>query len=800
MRCTQQSTYTTDHLYRASTLRKYLRLLIGIGLFIGLIPSPSVAQDSLSARSKSTPPTIPDTLLFKIQRAQSIITDIKAADKKGYGTIRIRAGLTNIKANVTPIAFDIRTHIRTIDTKNLSNYTLILSDALNKLTTWRTSLSRSNNDLQNRLDAVLNLSSDSLLTVAGNDTTEKKFYADQLSSLKHQLQMAGTHTSAQLDTVSRLLADVSGTYLTISDLQATINDRVQTSNATAFQKETPYLWEAPTSLSLGNLQTLLKASYQGQDKVLNYFFASTWDNRFLLLLLIILFFAWVATNFQKARKPPLSDKLGALRFDNLTPIPVVPSLIVLLNLAPLFEPESPGIYIEITQFLLLVVLSIHLWKRFSRQDLLMWLLNATLYVLLIITDALVTDSLFMRIWLIVLNAGFIYIGIFFAQRLGRRYLTERIIRTVLKLHLVLQVLAILLNLIGRISLAKTFGLTAVIGLIQITGLGVFIEIVLEALELQIKISSSSEGVFSRVNIDRTRQSFKNGLAFVSIGIWLLVFVINLGVADSIYTFFDHILTRPRTFGSLTFSLSNILLFGIIIYLSSVLQKNIGLLFGETQVPGAGTTGQVNQISSVLALTRLVIVIAGLLLAVTASGISLDKLTVVLGALSVGIGLGMQNIVSNFVSGVILIFEKPFQIGDYIELADKKGRIRDIGIRSSKMVTVQGSEVVIPNSDLLSNRLVNWTSTDTYLKTEFTVKVRQDTDVPTVTELIKAEVSKLDGALPNMPPEILVTGIGADNVELTIRVWIRSIYTEASTKSQLLQQLIARFKEANIALV
>lgn len=91
---------------------------------------------------------------------------------------------------------------------------------------------------------------------------------------------------------------------------------------------------------------------------------------------------------------------------------------------------------------------------------------------------------------------------------------------------------------------------------------------------------------------------------------------------------------------------------------------------------------------------------------TASGIPLDKLTVVLGALSVGIGPCMQNIVNNFVSGIILIFEKPFQIGDFVELADKKGKIQDIGIRASKMLTQQVSEVIIPNGDLISNRFTN----------------------------------------------------------------------------------------------
>ncbi|WP_240543475.1 mechanosensitive ion channel family protein [Spirosoma foliorum] len=755
-----------------------------------------VAQDTI--RTKGTGQSIPDTLLFKIQKAQSIITEIKAASKKGYGITRIRAGLADVKATIAPVSVDLKATKNVSDAKSLTNYSLILNDAQAKLTTWRTTLSKSNNDIQSLLDQVLALSTDSLLIVAGNDTTEKKFYADQLTSLKLQLQDAGKRTSARLDTVSRLLADVSGTSLRISNLQTTINERVQKSTESAFQKEASYLWEAPTSLPDRTLPAAMKASYEGQNRILNYFFASSWDNLFLLVLLTGLFFVWVFTNYKTARKPTLRTKIGELHFKHLRPVPIVGSLLVLLNLTPLFEPQSPSIYIEIAQFLLYLVLTIHLWKRFSSQDRWLWLLAGVFYILLSLTNAVVSDSLFIRLGLIGLNAGFLYLGLVFANRFPRQARMYRFTRPVIKLYLLLQGLAILLNIFGRISLAKTLSISAVIGLIQLTGLSVFIELVLEALALQITISACAGGIFSRVNVNHTQRSFKKGLIFVAIILWLLVFFTNLGVADSLFNLAYKLLTKPRWFGSISFTLSNVLSFSAIIYLSSLLQKRIGLLFGESQLPT--TDDVVEPLSSILALIRLVIIIAGVLLAIAASGISIDKFTVVLGALSVGIGLGMQNIVSNFVSGIILIFEKPFQIGDYVELADKKGRIREIGIRSSKMLTAQGSEVIIPNGDLIANRIVNWTSNDTYLKTEITLKVNAETDLHTIRELLREEVSQLDGALKNRTPELFITAIGPDTIELKVQVWINSIYTETALKSQLLERLLKAFKAANIQLL
>ncbi|MFD2573130.1 mechanosensitive ion channel family protein [Spirosoma soli] len=776
------------------------KLFVKLALIILFLTGakPVMAQDT--TKSTGNPPalTIPDTLLFKIQKAQSVITEIKAANKKNSGANRIRNGLRSIKASIAPISADVNTPNKSIDSKNLSSYGLILDDSQEKLTDWRATLSKANNDLQSRLDEVLALSDDSLLIVAGNDTTQKKFYAGQLSSLKLQLQEAGTLTSAKLDSVSRLLADVSATSISVSNLQAIINEQLQKSNTNAFYRESPYLWDAPTSFGAGNTQAIVKSTYQGQNKIFRYFINSTWDNRLLLLLLSGLFFVWVFTNYRKAAELLADKQIDPIRFENLKPVPIVASLIVYLNLTPLFEPTSPSLYIEVTQFLLLMVLTVHLWKRFTRHDLRFWLLNIAMYVALIVVNALLNDSIFIRLALIALNIGFLYIGLVFYPKLNREHISQGLINPVIRLYQLLQVLAIVLNVFGRISLAKTLGITAVIGLVQVIGLGVFIQIMMEGLELQMRLSTHAKGIFSRVNTDHIRGSFQRILLFVTISLWLLVFFINLGIANSLFNFFYQILVRPRSFGSITFTLSNVLSFSIIVYLSSLLQKNVSLLFGESKLPSTGE--QVEHISSMLALVRLVIIIAGVLLAVAASGISVDKLTVVLGALSVGIGLGMQNIVSNFVSGIILIFEKPFQIGDYIELADKKGMIHDIGIRSSRMKTVQGSEVIIPNSDLLANRLVNWTSNSSNLKTDLTFKVGADTNLPALTDLIKKEVVEIQGVVKTIPPEVLVTAIAADSIELKVQVWITSVYTEASFKSQLLQQLLKLFSESGIKVV
>ncbi|MCC8409042.1 mechanosensitive ion channel [Mucilaginibacter sp. UR6-1] len=740
--------------------------------------------------------TIPDTLLFKIQQAQAAITDINSANKKGYRIDGIRNGLEEIITNVNPVKSDLAVTKKVIDTKSLLSYNLILKDAQSKLTDWQTRLTKLNSELQQRADKVVALSNDSLLTVDNRDTTQKRLYSSQLANIKLRLQGAGKVTSAGLDTISQLLADVSALYLTVNDMQSAIDERLQQSGRSALGREAPYIWSAPAKSQNNDLFKLISSSFEGQNKILGYFFDSSWDNRVLLLLAGIAFYIWVFRNFKKIRQTSLRDKVGQINFKYISPYPVLATIMLVLNLAPLFEPDAPSLYIELTQFLSLAVLTVLFWRDLSKNDIKYWVFVTGLYIVIVLTTSVVQDAVWMRLWLMGLNVFAIYTGILFTRRLREEGVSQKLTKPVLYIFVLLNGLAVILNIFGRISLAKVYSTTAIIGLTQIIGLAIFIQILSDALELQIKVSACSEGLFSRISVSRSRASFKKALTVVAVILWLLVFMINLSIAGGIYAFTQQVLIKERAFGSVKFTLSNVLFFAVIVYLANILQKHVGVLFGEG---GTSSTisDKIEHKGSKLALIRLVIIIIGVLLAITASGIPLDKLTVVLGALSVGIGLGMQNIVNNFVSGIILIFEKPFRIGDYVELADKKGKVQDIGIRSSKMLTPQGSEVIIPNGDLLSGRLVNWTLSNDYLKTEIVFKVGIDTDLEAIKKIIDEEVNKTDDRVKNLPPELLINSFGADSIELKILVWITNIYAEAGFKSRLLQQLLTRFKEIEI---
>lgn len=754
------------------------------------VNAPVLAQDSLRRETDSIAQIIPDTLLFKIQKAQSTITEINAANKKGYEVDAINERVSNIQASISSVKKDFDTGKGNLETRNLLSYKLILKDVSTEINAISVRLMKYNSELQRMSQQIVDLSADSLLSVSGNDE-QKLLYAAQLNQIKTKLQQAGKNTGKGLEAVSALLAKASAITITINDLQATLEEQFSKSSQLAVNREVSYLWSAPFhSGSFNDLGTRLSDSFEGQREILQYFINSTWDVRILVFLIMGGFYFWVHRNFKSSQRLSVKRKIGELNFDYLRPNPILATLIVMLCITPFFQPDAPSIYVEILQLLMLLIMSIHLRKVLTKQALGFWLMILGSYCLMIIFASVINESLLLRLFLLFINVAFIYLGIQLYRKVKVLQFPKRFFKMVVIVVVVFHALGIIFNLFGRISLSKSFTMAGIISLTQVLGLAVFVQIFLDAMELQIKISSCNKGLFSRINPQKLKTKLKKLLTFLSFILWITVIMINLSITGGVGKIVSDILYKERIFGSIHFSLGNVLFFIVIIYLSNKLQKHVPILFGEERVSFDGASSHKG---SKVALFRLIIIIAGLLLAFTASGLPMDKLTVVLGALGVGIGLGMQNIVNNFVSGIILIFEKPFRIGDYVELADKKGKVQDIGIRSSKLLTPQGSEVIIPNGDLLSGRLVNWTLSNDYLKSELLIKISSAAAIETVQETINEVIKSSDHTVSNLSPEILINNIAADSMEIKILVWIDNVYIEAAFKSDVLLKLMKAFQ-------
>jgi potassium efflux system protein len=251
-------------------------------------------------------------------------------------------------------------------------------------------------------------------------------------------------------------------------------------------------------------------------------------------------------------------------------------------------------------------------------------------------------------------------------------------------------------------------------------------------------------------------------------LWLAVVLQAVSLRDPLLAVMGVVLDRQWSVGSWKISLGEILAFVAAVWISVLLGRAVRALLREDVLARFSLArGVPDAISSV---SYYVLIAGGTLFAIGAAGVDLSRLTIVVGALGVGIGFGLQNIVNNFISGLILLIERPIQVGDILELQDLMGTVKTIGIRASRLRMFDGSEVIVPNGDLVSGRVVNWTLSDRIRRLEVRVGVAYGTEATRVLTLLADVARRHPDVLDTPPPMPLFVGFGDSSLDFVLRFW------------------------------
>jgi small-conductance mechanosensitive channel len=202
--------------------------------------------------------------------------------------------------------------------------------------------------------------------------------------------------------------------------------------------------------------------------------------------------------------------------------------------------------------------------------------------------------------------------------------------------------------------------------------------------------------------------------------------------------------------------------------------------------------------SIATIIRYILVIIGLFIIFQTSGIDLSAIGLLVGALGIGIGFGLQNITNNFISGIIILFERPVKVGDRIEIDDLAGNIVNISARATTIITNDNIAVIVPNSDLVSNRVINWSHNDKNVRLNFPVGVSYKEDPEKIKKLLLEVANANTGVLQNPPPDVLFDNFGDSSLGFNLRVWTDEYSDKPKVlKSQLYYAIFKKFKEHGV---
>ncbi|MBX2964419.1 MAG: mechanosensitive ion channel [Cyclobacteriaceae bacterium] len=197
------------------------------------------------------------------------------------------------------------------------------------------------------------------------------------------------------------------------------------------------------------------------------------------------------------------------------------------------------------------------------------------------------------------------------------------------------------------------------------------------------------------------------------------------------------------------------------------------------------------------MVRYSIIVLGFLLAIASTGFDLTKISILAGALGVGIGFGLQNLVANFISGLILIFERPFVVNDIIETNQIEGNVKEIGMRASKILTYDGAEVIIPNSELISNRFSNWTLSNASRRQLIVIRTSMKADPEEVIKIIHNMAILHPNILDTPEPFVLFDGQTDQSLQFKLYYWLVSDMFK--TRSDLNLQIYHELKYLGVEL-
>lgn len=759
---------------------KYFSLLLFLFFSTGVI-----AQDT-SASTDST----------SVSRESIAIGDIsEESEKLGQQVLKLK-GTLDRSSRIAEIDSIVETStpeiLKLVDSVFLKREDVTLRDLKVRKVEWnnyKEVLSEYQNVVKNRTEEISKVINNVYYDLKRWENTKKEF-SDRNDSkdMAESFDKAILALNGIMDSANARLDSVFVTQKKITDLVLVVDEEISNIEFAENQRrkdyfvfDSPPIWKGSKKIMVGDSiapeslssYALIYKGLKQNKKQFTDFFNLNIQIFILQIIFLILLTAFLIVADRKWKRNILNLRNPIeIQANTILKNPILTTLSVGVLVSAFFYnsmvPAYAEFHIIVVLFATVLLLPKVTDKKFSPF---LWLLF--LVYLINTFEAFIGVKANLIRWLLIVDAFILFVSLYIGLKIVKANPEKfsqiiKIFRFVGILYMFLLVLSVIANVIGMVAmsnyLTKSVITSLTFGVVIYLAIKVFTSIFI----LIFKFRKSTNIQTLTAMVKATHQRIRPLFNFIGLLFWLFFTLSGFELYDFIINWYNDLIAMEWRVGEMTISLGGILAFLGIFIFTLIIAKIAAALFQDEWMVNVLPRGIAPAISLVL---RIVVIGIGLYAGFSAAGVDLSKLGFILGALGVGIGFGLQNVVLNFVSGLILAFERPINLGDTIEVDMEMGVVTNIGVRSSNIRAYSGAEVIIPNGDLISKKVINWTLSNRNRRSKIPMKTSPDADPEKVIELFNTIAKEQPETSKEPAPKTYFYGYGPDgNLNFALMYW------------------------------
>lgn len=750
------------------------------------------AQDSLGVKNPDNPDTKlnPSNWLMQAEN-ETILFESRLLT--GIDTSFMEEKFRRLKIDLTLILNDFNAHAHVMRLRALDDVKSKLLQQKKDLDKWRNAIRKQNQTIGDNFLEIHRLQMDSLKYILNADSALWVIYQSEFREMEKNLNDVEKHYQATLQRTASIENMLNIANFDVSKGILAVETELEQRRKALFTRTHPGFWQLHPDYYPETIgPVLIETIKQNLDSL--KFYAKNAYIRVILFRIMLLLITLLPIWYFRKHKKEFESKDRNENYKFVHKYTGASTSSFVLVMAPFIFVNSPHIFTEVILVTLAFTTSMIFLKENPNIDRKYLYAILATYVLLKAMNLMVSVTFFGRIiWTISLVAVFPLFA-YFRSLADTGIARKWVFKVITLITFTMYVGGWILNFTGHYPLGRILMLAGLDQFFLAIVLYVAIYSFIDFIAIIANMYNSPDKL-TQVRVDLIYDKLLYLVRFLAVIFWFSTLMMNINAVAFLRENVFSILNTTLSIGDFTYTPASLLIFFLVVYLAFYLSGLLdGLFFDEKrsdEVSGKTSLG------SIVLMLRLFVIAMGFIIGLVIAGIPLTNLNLFVGALGVGIGFGLQVLIGNLISGIIIAFEKPIYVGDIIEIDGSRGRVTDIGIRATKVDTADGAEYIVPNSEMISKVLKNWTLTSRNFKIDTTFSVDHSNNANKISELVDDILNETDFILPYPKPKVHLQEITPQFMRFSVSCWINNITESGQLKSELLKKIHTKMEEAGV---